>query len=106
MEPETRSGVVGRRPERALVAAGGLVTQPRPAPDGATHVSMACCVCCGTSGIASLRETRLFIVGSTSRGGELGGAVCFVPKEGIFFSFIFCIFLSRPGDISGNFFAH
>ena len=29
-----------------------------------------------------------------------------MPKEGIFCSFIFCIFLARPGDISGNFFAH
>ena len=28
----------------------------------------------------------------------------FVPKEGIFLSFISCIFLARPGDISGNFF--
>ena len=56
---------MGRRPERALVAAGGLVTQPRPAPDGATHVSMACCVVVQLAS-ASLRETRLFIVGSTS----------------------------------------
>ena len=36
----------------------------------------------------------------------IGPDLCFSPKEGIFVSFISCIFLSQLGDISGDFFAH
>ena len=41
-----------------------------------------------------------------ARSAQLGPDVHFVPQEGIFLSFISCTFLSRLGDISGNFFAH
>ena len=37
---------------------------------------------------------------------SLGGGPDFVPKEGIFLLFISYTFLTRPGDISGSFFAH
>ena len=37
---------------------------------------------------------------------RLGGNTDFVPKEGIFLSFISPIFLVESGDISRNFFAH
>ena len=50
------------------------------------------------------------ITGTSNTGNTehkyIGGNTDFVPKEGIFLLFISYTFLTRLGDISGNFFAH
>ena len=70
---------MGRRPEQVLVAAGGLVTHPRPAPGGALHACCGLWVWVVLSGIGrSLRKSfvRRLVAAGQGRVPGCSNALC------------------------------
>ena len=98
-----------------VVCSSGVLVRLRARVLASEHQELGACVVtcvlwaagrivCGCACVAAACGSRL-LWSCVRAACALGGDPCFVPKEGIFFSFISCIFLSRSGDISGNFFA-